>query len=40
MTLPMPLEQQMACILQVKHQEILKMPKHNNDVSEIYWTAR
>ena len=27
----MPLEQQIACILQSKHQQILKMPRHEQE---------
>ena len=31
MAFPMPLEQQIACILQSKHQQILKMPRHEQE---------
>jgi len=31
MAFPMPLEQQIARILQSKHQQILKMPRHEQE---------
>jgi len=44
MAFPMTLEQQITCILQSKHQQILKIPRHEQEsrtglLSTLKWYA-